>query len=158
MPQRIEDAFAARIATFATDVTDQALTPPSGSGQRGRSVSSRAPRAIRFGRFGSGRSEKIDKSGLAFPEPRRVRDHNHVRFTAKQRAWSVAGGPRTPTTCAFAQSLAIGRKASDEYTVPLRRGHHREVHRCEPVRWLKVRINPMTKARERWFKTHPLLA
>ena len=84
MPQRIEDAFAARIATFATDVTDQALTPPSGSGQRGRSVSSRAPRAIRFGRFGSGRSEKIDKSGLAFPEPRRVRDHNHVRFTAKQ--------------------------------------------------------------------------
>ena len=50
---------------------------------------------------------------------------------------------------ALAQSAALGRKVSDEFTVPLCRGHHREVHRCgdEPVWWLKVRINPMVKAR-----------
>ena len=30
----------------------------------------------------------------------------------------------------FAQSPALGRKVSDEFTVPLCRGHHREVHRC----------------------------
>jgi hypothetical protein len=29
----------------------------------------------------------------------------------------------------FAQSSALGRKVSDEFTVPLCRGHHREVHR-----------------------------
>lgn len=32
---------------------------------------------------------------------------------------------------------------------------HREGHRCgdEPVWWLKVRINPMVKARDLWLKT-----
>ena len=37
----------------------------------------------------------------------------------------------------FAQARALGRKASDEFTVPLCRGHHREVHRCgdEPAWW-----------------------
>jgi hypothetical protein len=30
----------------------------------------------------------------------------------------------------FAQAPALGRKVSDELTVPLCRGHHREVHRC----------------------------
>jgi hypothetical protein len=56
----------------------------------------------------------------------------------------------------FAQSRALGRKVSDEFTVPLCRGHHREVHRCgdKPVWWLKVRINPMVKARDLWLKTH----
>ena len=29
----------------------------------------------------------------------------------------------------FAQNRAMGRKVSDEFTVPLCRGHHREVHR-----------------------------
>jgi hypothetical protein len=58
----------------------------------------------------------------------------------------------------FAQKRALGRKVSDEFTVPLCRGHHREVHRCgdEPVWWLKVRINPMVKARALWLETHPL--
>jgi hypothetical protein len=56
----------------------------------------------------------------------------------------------------FAQSGALGRKMSDEFTVPLRRGHHREVHRCgdESLWWLKVRINRMVKARDLWLKTH----
>ena len=58
----------------------------------------------------------------------------------------------------FAQNPALGRKVSDGFTVPLCRGHHREVHRCgdEPVWWLKVRINPMVTARALWLKTHPL--
>ena len=57
-----------------------------------------------------------------------------------------------------APSGELPRRVSDEYAVPLCRGHHREVHRCgdEPVWWLKVRINPMVKARELWRKTHPL--
>ncbi len=56
------------------------------------------------------------------------------------------------------QSRALGRKVSDEFTVPLCRGHHREVHRCgdEPVWWLKARINPTVTARALWLETHPL--
>jgi hypothetical protein len=58
----------------------------------------------------------------------------------------------------FAQSLALGRKASDEFTVPLCRGHHREVHRCgdEVAWWTNVGVDPTVTARMLWLKTHPL--
>jgi hypothetical protein len=104
------------------------------------------------------RSKTIDKSVLAFPEPRRIRDRDHVRFVAKQPCLICGRQPSDAHHVRFAQSPALGRKVSDQFTVPLCRGHHREVHRCgdEPVWWLKMRINPMAKARELWLKTHPL--
>jgi hypothetical protein len=58
----------------------------------------------------------------------------------------------------FAQSPALGRKVSDEFRVPLCRGHHREVHRCgnEAAWWQKIGIDPTKAARVLWLKTHPL--
>jgi hypothetical protein len=55
----------------------------------------------------------------------------------------------------FAQSPALGRKVSDEFTVPLCRGHHREVHRCgdEAAWWGKAGINPTVAARALWANT-----
>ena len=54
----------------------------------------------------------------------------------------------------------LGRKVSDEFTVPLCRGHHREVHRSgdEPAWWEKTGIDPTTTARALWLETHPLPA
>jgi hypothetical protein len=58
----------------------------------------------------------------------------------------------------FTQAPALGRKVSDEFTVPLCRGHHREVHRCgdEAAWWEKTGIDPTAAARLLWLKTHPL--
>jgi len=58
----------------------------------------------------------------------------------------------------FAQHLALGRKVSDEFTVPLCRAHHREVHRCgnEAAWWHMTGIDPMPAARALWLETHPL--
>jgi hypothetical protein len=58
----------------------------------------------------------------------------------------------------LAQSRALGRKVSDEFTVPLCRGHHREVHRCgdEAAWWNKTGVDPTAAARALWLKTHPL--
>ncbi|MGA9007199.1 MAG: hypothetical protein WB495_09980, partial [Xanthobacteraceae bacterium] len=57
----------------------------------------------------------------------------------------------------FTQSRALGRKVSDEFTVPLCRGHHREVHRCsdEAAWWRKSGIDPTGAARVLWLETHP---
>jgi hypothetical protein len=58
----------------------------------------------------------------------------------------------------FVQSLALGRKVSDEFTVPLCRGHHREVH-CsgdEAAWWNNIGIDPTAAARILWLSTHPL--
>jgi hypothetical protein len=58
----------------------------------------------------------------------------------------------------FAQNRALSRKVSDEFTVPLCRGHHREVHRSgdEAAWWKKAGIDPSITARALWLETHPL--
>jgi hypothetical protein len=47
---------------------------------------------------------------------------------------------------------------SDEFTVPLCRGHHREVHSCgdEAAWWTKAGIDPTIPARALWLESHPL--
>jgi len=101
---------------------------------------------------------RIDKDLLAFPEPRRIRDRDHVRYVIKQPCLICGRRPSDPHHLRFAQSRALGRKVSDEFTVPLCRGHHREVHRCgnEVVWWEKVGIDPIISARILWLKTHPV--
>ena len=66
--------------------------------------------------------------------------------------------PSDPHHLRFAQQPALGRKVSDEFTVPLCRGHHREVHRCrdEAAWWQGASIDPSASARTLWLKTHPL--
>jgi hypothetical protein len=75
-------------------------------------------------------SSGIDKSLLTLPEPRRIRDKDHVRYVAKQPCLICERKPADAHHLRFAQLQALGRKVSDEFTVPLCRGHHREVHRC----------------------------
>jgi hypothetical protein len=59
----------------------------------------------------------------------------------------------------FAQSRALGRKVSDEFTVPLCRGHHRELHRGDEAAWWhRVGMDPTVTARTLWLETHPLPA
>jgi hypothetical protein len=58
----------------------------------------------------------------------------------------------------FTQKRALGRKVSDEFTVPLCRGHHRELHRHgdEAAWWARLGFDPIAVARGLWLKSHPL--
>src|SRR5271163_1512909 len=105
-------------------------------------------------------SKSIDKSTLSFPEPRRVRDREHVRQVAHQSCLVCGRKPCDAHHLRFAQTRALGRKVSDEFTVPLCRGHHRELHRHgdESRWWQKAAIDPITAARALWLETHPLAA
>jgi hypothetical protein len=51
--------------------------------------------------------------------------------------------PSDPHHLRFAQSQALGRKASDEFTVPPCRTHHREVCVEEGLWWQKTAIDPL---------------
>ena len=117
-------------------------------------VRARPPRGTR----GTRAIAAIDKAALTFPEPRRLRDRDHVRFVAKQPCLVCGRIPSDPHHLRFTQSRALGRKVSDEFTVPLCRGHHRDVHRCgiEADWWVKVGIDPTDTARALWLLTHPL--
>ena len=105
-------------------------------------------------------SSGVDKSALALSEPRRIRDKDHMRFVAKQPCLICGRQPSDAHHLRFAQLQALGRKVSDEFTVPLCRGHHREVHRCgdETAWWKKAGIDPSLNARTLWLTTHPLAA
>jgi hypothetical protein len=50
----------------------------------------------------------------------------------------------------------MGLKVSDEFTVPLCRGHHRQLHQAgnEADWWEKLRINALEIARGLWVQTH----
>jgi hypothetical protein len=66
--------------------------------------------------------------------------------------------PADPHHLRFVQHRALGRKVSDEFTVPLCRGHHREVHRFgnEAAWWSNAGVDPAVTARTLWLETHPL--
>jgi len=103
---------------------------------------------------------QINKSVLEFPEPRRTRDRDHIRHVIKQPCLICGRRPSDPHHLRSAQSRALGRKVSDEFTVPLCRGHHREVHRSgdEAAWWTKSGIDPTAAARALWLETYPLRA
>ena len=103
-------------------------------------------------------AEAIDKSELVHPEPRRIRDKDHLRFVAKQPCLVCGRIPSDPHHLRFAQHSAFGRKVSDEWVVALCRGHHRELHRYgnEVTWWKTIGIDPTVNARALWLQSHPL--
>ena len=89
-------------------------------------------------------SKGIDKSVLTVGAPRRYRNKDHLRFVAGQACLICARKPSDPHHLRFMQPRALGRKVSDEFTVPLCRVHHRAVHRSsnEPAWWKGAGIDP----------------
>ncbi len=52
----------------------------------------------------------------------------------------------------FAQPKALGRKVSDEFTVPLCSAHHQELYRHgnERAWWVNLQIEPLQAAHDLW--------
>jgi ERF superfamily len=103
---------------------------------------------------------RIDKSVLALPETKRLKDRQHLRFVAKQPCLVCGREPCDPHHLRFAQPRGLAQKVSDEFTVPLCRAHHRELHRASKERdwWVRAGLEPISLARKLWLETHPLHA
>jgi ERF superfamily len=97
----------------------------------------------------------IDKSLLAISEPRRIRDKAHRKFVSAQACLVCGRQPSDPHHLRSAQPRALSRKVSDEFTVPLCRIHHREVHRCgdEAAWWNRFGIDPYLVSAALWTQT-----
>jgi hypothetical protein len=98
----------------------------------------------------------IDKSVLTVAAPRRYRNREHLRYVAQQACLVCGRKPSDPHHLGFTQPRALGRKVSDEFAVPLCRGHHRAVHRARDERawWKQADIDPIKIARRLWKQTH----
>jgi len=98
---------------------------------------------------------KIDKSKLTISEPRRHRDKAHLKFVASQPCLICGRSPADAHHLRFTQPRAMGRKVSDEFTVPLCRTHHRDNHSFgDEVGWWERRaIDPVATSRMLWVST-----
>src|SRR5439155_8742499 len=85
----------------------------------------------------------------------RRRNKGHLAFVAAQPCLVCQCLPCDAHHLKFAQPRALGRKVSDEFTVPLCREHHDELHRHgnERAWWTNLQIAPMEVARGLWAAT-----
>jgi hypothetical protein len=88
-------------------------------------------------------------------KPIRLRDREHCRYLTTQPCVVCGRMPSEAHHIRFAQPRALGRKVSDEYTVPLCRLHHRELHRYgdEASWWVGVNVDPLPVALELWRRS-----
>jgi hypothetical protein len=88
-------------------------------------------------------------------KPTRARDKDHLRSISLQPCTVCGRQPCEAHLIRFAQPRALGRRVSDEFTVPLCRLHHRELHRHgdERVWWNRLNIDPLPIALRLWQQT-----
>jgi hypothetical protein len=91
---------------------------------------------------------------VSFPIQKSIRKRNkaHLRFVASQPCLVCQRAPCDAHHLKFAQARSLGRKVSDEFTVPLCREHHQELHRHgnELAWWANLQITPLPVASELW--------
>jgi hypothetical protein len=100
------------------------------------------------------------KEGAEIAGAKRLRDKAHLRFVASQPCLICGRQPSDPHHLGFAQPRALGLKVSDEFTVPLCRGHHRQLHQAgnEVTWWENLKINAMEIAKGLWEANHAIPA
>ena len=134
----IEDAFAAKLAV---QPLPEILEAETGAGETGE-----LPGAA---------SAEADNAALAIPKTCRRRNKKHLEFVTKKPCLVCGRSPSDAHHLRFAQPQALGRKGSDEFTVPLCRTHHRELDsRGNDIAWWEaVRIDPSPIAQRLWSET-----
>ena len=91
------------------------------------------------------------------PRRKEVRRRNkaHLKFVAAQPCLVCQRSPSDAHHLKFAQPRTLGRKVSDEFTVPLCRDHHHDLHRYgnEQAWWANASIEPLEAAKDLWDAT-----
>jgi ERF superfamily len=150
--QLLEQAFQSRMTVLQDDPHEMAKAEPT------MADDAALPDSRTRAQPPPSKPAAIDKSTLALPVPRRVRDKAHLKFVCSQPCLICGRRPADPHHLRFAQFPALGRRVSDEFTVPLCRVHHREIHRCENEAewWNNAGIDPLPVASTLWAQTRPL--
>jgi hypothetical protein len=96
-----------------------------------------------------------NQNEIAFIKPVRKRDKAHRDFVCSQPCLICGRRPSDAHHIQFGQPRALGSKVSDEFTVPLCRVHHRDLHRGGDERkwWEAAKIEPIDIAQKLWRET-----
>ena len=163
----VEAAFRERMQVLQPEVysmtsaTAEAPNPPVDRATRSGEV-------CQFHRARSTKSATENSIGFTNAHRRPPASLSKTAPLPRQRSFTL-NCPQPCTVCGrqpceahhlrFAQPRALGRRVSDEFTVPLCRVHHRELHRQgdEGAWWKKANIDPMSIALRFWQQTRGML-
>ena len=154
----VEERFRDRISTIgdsqAPDGTTPAGTPdglapdPPPLAVPDKNLTSQKPST-------EAKKRSRGRAARALGKTVRLRDKGHRRFVLRQPCLVCGRLPSDPHHLTFAQPRALGYRVSDEFTVPVCRIHHRELHRSgdEAAWWQKLNIDPLPVAVRLWQHT-----
>jgi hypothetical protein len=153
--QMVEERFKARLSTISAlgstsagpgdpDLANAqpAQTASDQSAASDASLDARSPQKAPTQARNRSRNDTIHSLGKTV----RLRDKQHL----------ICGRvPSDSHHLKFAQPRALGHRVSDEFTVPVCRLHHRELHRSgnEVIWWQKLNIDPVPVALRLWQET-----
>jgi hypothetical protein len=155
--QLVEDAFRIRLTYFGDEppgkLPEAVQTPVEARVARQNPVATKAPTSLSNG---SG-----NRRGRVAAKTIRLRDKEHRKFVSSQPCVVCGRSPADAHHLRFAQPRAMGRKVSDEFTVPVCRVHHRALHRHGNEAawwhawWQGIRIDPLPIAHRLWRHARP---
>jgi DNA recombination protein Rad52 len=148
---------AAELETRRSQAPTEGASVSTARGGKGEKKDGNGPvsSSQRAGASADAGNGHIDKSNLPISTPRRIRDKDHLRYVASQPCIICGRTPSQAHHLRFAQPKALGRKVSDEWTVPLCSTHHRALHRIGDERqwWAEKGIDPTAHAVRLWWDT-----
>jgi hypothetical protein len=146
----LEKAFEEKLSGLSSSSGGETST-----GEHAATVKMKPRENLPSSNAGSDQPVTIDKSILTVAAPRRYRNRDHLRYVAQQPCLICGRKPSDPHHLRHVQPRALGRKASDEFAVPLCRSHHRAVHRArdERIWWQSTGVDPVKVALRLWKHT-----
>ena len=156
--QLVETSFRERLSAVVEDGSDQlveATDTPAGTipGENMFPTDAKAEVASELSERATIERATPRRRGVGIPAKTiRLRDKEHRRFVSMQPCLVCGRTPTDPHHLRFAQPRAMSRKVSDEFTVPVCRVHHRELHTHgdEKVFWKRINIDPLPIALRLW--------
>jgi hypothetical protein len=163
----VEERFQARLSTISDGQVPEG-TPPADTPDGltldqpphplpDKNLMSADPAEADTSQKASTATKRRSRSGMirALGKTVRLRDKDHRKFVLRQPCLVCGRVPSDPHHLTFTQPRALGYRVSDEFTVPVCRIHHRELHRSgdEAGWWQKLNIDPLPVALRLWQHT-----
>jgi ERF superfamily len=158
----VEERFQDRLSTISDGRAPDGTTPagtPDGPAPDRPPLAVPDKKLVSAGRADADSSQKAmtSRGGVirALAKTVRLRDKDHRKFVLRQPCLVCGRVPSDPHHLTFTQPRALGYRVSDEFTVPVCRIHHRELHRSgdEAAWWQKLNIDPLPVALRLWQHT-----
>jgi len=153
----VEERFQARLSTIGDSGIPDEISDHLDSYHTADAVPDQSAVSASGPKAGTSEIKKRHRSSAvrALGKTVRLRDKEHRRFVLRQPCLVCGRVPSDPHHLTFTQPRALGRRVSDEFTVPVCRVHHRELHRSgdEAAWWRRFNIDPVQVALRLWQHT-----